>query len=154
MSSKCGGCGQSQSTCSALQSRGKRGNRCCTDCTHEDVKLREPDARDKQIAELSQENNALLLAQHEWEKDKMELEELRGELDVADGRIESQQNTIRELSAAFDRMTARELRFIEWAKNREPWIGAIMIAYAEGGDLFKAVDEFIDFEKRNPPPKP
>lgn len=34
MSSNCKGCHQSQATCSALQSRGKRGRRCCEQCTH------------------------------------------------------------------------------------------------------------------------
>lgn len=111
----------------------------------------------KEIAKLLAENNALRLAQHEWEKDKMELEELRAENDGLQSDLERARAAMKVMKAVAEdglKQTGERItRLIDWAQQREPWIAQVHMAYVDGGDLFKAVDELVTFDLANPPPK-
>lgn len=73
-------------------------------------------------------------------------------LDVAQKEVERLQTIIRELGEMQEKAAARDLRFIEWVRLRQEWIAQVHLAYVDGGDLFKAVDELITFDLANPPP--
>lgn len=109
-----------------------------------------------EVERLRADNERLNKENDDWHKASQQLREeaqtARLALDVAQKEVERLQMIIRELGEMQEKAAARDLRFIEWVRLRQEWIAQVHLAYVDGGDLFKAVDELITFDLANPPP--